>query len=115
MIFLERGGGGGGGGGEFGARLVGLGSCGRLEMRRIALKAGETVTALYIFPHTTLGAAAAVAVAVAVLFHGVGERYEIKDKVSVRKNVSRQPRFRWVEGLGFYISINWNLKEKLRA
>ncbi|KAG5231835.1 hypothetical protein IMY05_014G0112900 [Salix suchowensis] len=53
MIFLERG--GGGGGGEFGARLVGLGSCGRLEMRRIALKAGETVTALYIFPHTTLG------------------------------------------------------------
>jgi hypothetical protein len=56
MIFLERGGGGGGGGGEeFGAGLSGLGSRGRLEMRRIAWKAGETVTALYIFSYTTLG------------------------------------------------------------
>lgn len=55
MIFLERGGGGGGGGEEFGAGLSGLGSLGRLEMRRIAWKAGETVTALYIFSYTTLG------------------------------------------------------------
>lgn len=45
MIFLER----GGGGEEFGTGLSGLGSLGRLEMRRIAWKAGETVTALYIF------------------------------------------------------------------
>jgi hypothetical protein len=54
MIFLERGG-GGGGGEEFGAGLSGLGSRGRLEMRRIAWKAGETVTALYSFSYTTLG------------------------------------------------------------
>lgn len=51
MIFLER----GGGGEEFGAGLSGLGSLGRLVMRRIAWKAGETVTALYIFSYTTLG------------------------------------------------------------
>jgi hypothetical protein len=51
MIFLER----CGGGEEFGVGLSGLGSRGRLEMRRIAWKAGETVTALYSFSYTTLG------------------------------------------------------------
>ncbi|KAJ6401158.1 hypothetical protein OIU84_016550 [Salix udensis] len=86
MIFLERGGGGGGGGGgEFGARLVGLGSCGRLEMRRIALKGWRDSNSFVYFSTHNLRAASAVAVAVAVLFHGVGERYEVKNKVSVRK------------------------------
>lgn len=42
MIFLER----EGGCEEFGAGLAGLGSCGRVETRRIARKAGETESTL---------------------------------------------------------------------